>query len=325
MKFYLHVKGSRLLKIGVPPKVKSLLIRGLIVECFEFTGGQIMMQRHVAETPFHFSRYILSQPIKAKLFTHHSGFALFCMIKGSYYDVHQNYKVKENECQFCYFPKGAPLIFESEGDMDIFVFQFSLNEVDKLKQYHPDVEKFIDAYQNQSPHLLLSKPYSIETPIRLLMKEILNSDIRDPTEREYMFKQYAGRAYLKVIRAMIQMKLIREEEDEKKALFMIVKAYIIDNLDKDLSIPALCSHFHVNKNLLYELFHKYQQKSVGDFIQELRMIEAKRLLSETSLWVKEIMTYVGYAHESTFCAAFKLKFQLTPREFRMEERRKNKM
>jgi len=53
-----------------------------------------------------------------------------------------------------------------------------------------------------------------------------------------------------------------------------------------------------------------------EYVTELRMAEAKRLLSEDSHRIQDVATAVGYPHTSTFNHNFKEYTGLTPREFR---------
>lgn len=93
-------------------------------------------------------------------------------------------------------------------------------------------------------------------------------------------------------------------------------AYINDHLAEDLSVPLLCSHFHLSKSELYSIFKEYFNSSVADFIQKRRLNRACTLLETTSLPVNKIAEQCGIPDYNYFSKVFKRTFQISPREYR---------
>ncbi len=303
------------MKIGTPPNIKHLMIRGLQSVCLKFKEGKLITQRYEDQCIFHYGYYLLQGPIKGKLSTHIAGFGLICLMKGSY-STFQNDIVNENECQLCYFPKNTPLVFQSKVNMRVFVFQFSLKEVKALKKYHPDFDKFIIAYEKKSQIIMLSKPYQIEVNIRLLIRKILDCDIENEYYRHLVINSYITQAYITIIGILRNIYLASIEENEDKALYLKLKAYISVNLNKDLSIQTLAYVFHTSGTKLRYLFMKYEGVSIGNFCRFKRFDKAKELLSTTTISIKEIANWIGYQSSNNFSSAFKKEFGINPSEFR---------
>lgn len=99
-----------------------------------------------------------------------------------------------------------------------------------------------------------------------------------------------------------------------------ISIYISENLTDSLSVGALCSRFLVSKNYLYEGFKKYFGKTVNDYVTDLRLCEAKRLITETQIPIYEVCEKVGINNYTYFCRLFKKKTNSSPTEYRKASR-----
>lgn len=99
-----------------------------------------------------------------------------------------------------------------------------------------------------------------------------------------------------------------------------ISVYISENLTYDLSVGALCSKFLVSKNYLYNGFKKYFGKTVNDYVTDLRLCEARRLITETQIPIYEVCEKVGINNYTYFCRLFKKKTIMSPTEYRKASR-----
>ena len=67
---------------------------------------------------------------------------------------------------------------------------------------------------------------------------------------------------------------------------------------------------------LNRIVKKFSQISTGTFIQNRRLLEAKRLLATSSLSIQEIAYKIGIEDASYFTRIFKKQERITPQEFR---------
>ncbi len=107
--------------------------------------------------------------------------------------------------------------------------------------------------------------------------------------------------------------LIRPEES---ALARAAQRYIAENLAKPLSVDSLCRTFGVSKNSLYANFHTAFGKTVNEYITDMRLKQAKKLLCETSLSIDRISEQTGFASYTYFSRLFKKKYGLSPLAYR---------
>ena len=73
---------------------------------------------------------------------------------------------------------------------------------------------------------------------------------------------------------------------------------------------------------LSTLFKKYVGKTILDYMNETRMVYAKRLLQTTTLTTLQISEMIGYNSLSSFNHLFKSNFGITPSEYRKAKNRK---
>lgn len=92
--------------------------------------------------------------------------------------------------------------------------------------------------------------------------------------------------------------------------------YINQNLNENLTVDLICNRFYISKNRLYKLFHRFFNTTVNDYITDLRLSKAKKLLTETIEPVYKICDLTGIGNYTYFCKLFKKRFGITPTQYR---------
>lgn len=98
-------------------------------------------------------------------------------------------------------------------------------------------------------------------------------------------------------------------------------AYIREHLADKLSIKTICHAVGTNPSTLNFKFRRELSSSVGAFITEERMRQAKRLLIGTSYTIGAIATRCGYDNIYYFSTAFRQYYGESPSQFRQNTRR----
>ena len=93
--------------------------------------------------------------------------------------------------------------------------------------------------------------------------------------------------------------------------------------DPALSTQTLADEIGLSAAYLGRVFRHSQGMSVADYINTLRLKEAKRILRETDIKVKEIGPMVGLENVQYFFVLFKDDTGMTPRQYRMSARQEN--
>ncbi|WP_341837931.1 AraC family transcriptional regulator [Chitinophaga pollutisoli] len=95
-----------------------------------------------------------------------------------------------------------------------------------------------------------------------------------------------------------------------------VKSYIAENIDKKLSIAHLAKHFGVQPTQLRRGYYRVFHQHLCDYIRDLRLDKARRLLTQTGLPVHEIAWEVGYESAAGFSRVFSHYYQQPPMDIR---------
>lgn len=109
------------------------------------------------------------------------------------------------------------------------------------------------------------------------------------------------------------------EEKEKKPDF-IVRAldYIYEMYPKDISLHDIAEKAFVSEPYLSSSFHKYCGSTVVEFLNNYRIWQAKKLLSNTNIPIKQIAITVGIKDPSYFYRCFKKITGKTPASYRQQ-------
>lgn len=112
------------------------------------------------------------------------------------------------------------------------------------------------------------------------------------------------------------------EESKQNSTAYIAVEYINEHYrDYDISLEKIAEELQVTSTYLSKIIRQYVHMGYKDYLTELRMKEAKRLLLETDDSVVDICKQVGYSHVSYFITLFQKCVGKTPSKYRAEEKR----
>lgn len=146
-------------------------------------------------------------------------------------------------------------------------------------------------------------------------------DMNDSPERFAELWNFENREqYLAELGAWLEEfcdKTAREFDDfEKKQKIREAVQYIKQNFRKPLSMTIVSNEVSMNYSLFSLLFKQYTGVNFVNYLQNLRIEEAKRLLETTDWRVNEICARVGFQDEKHFLKCFKTTVGFSPTEYR---------
>jgi len=106
------------------------------------------------------------------------------------------------------------------------------------------------------------------------------------------------------------------DTDQVAAKIQQAVSYINENYASDLNMAVVSNHISMNYSLFSAEFKNVTGTNFVTYLKDLRMGEAKRLLTETDLKVNEISMKVGYDNEKHFMKSFKSYVGVSPSEYR---------
>lgn len=95
-----------------------------------------------------------------------------------------------------------------------------------------------------------------------------------------------------------------------------IKKYIDDNYAEIESISQIAKEVFLSDSYANHLFKQYEGITIFDYLTNVRMTAAKRLLKDKSVKIYEIANRVGYGSSAYFSNVFKACEGVTPKKYR---------
>jgi Response regulator containing CheY-like receiver domain and AraC-type DNA-binding domain len=95
-----------------------------------------------------------------------------------------------------------------------------------------------------------------------------------------------------------------------------VIAYVNGHYNEQISLKKLANLFYVNSVYLGQLFKKETGEYFNDYVNKVRIENARKLIEDTTIQIDEITRRVGYSHIEHFYRNFKNIMGCNPGEYR---------
>jgi transcriptional regulator GlxA family with amidase domain len=114
--------------------------------------------------------------------------------------------------------------------------------------------------------------------------------------------------------AQFSQALQRQEKEPPK--LRDISTFVIEHIHENLPVERIASGVGMSPRTLSRWCREHLQESPAELVRRFRVDEAKRLLAETSLPIKDITTRTGLGDTSTLWRAFTQDLGVTPAEYR---------
>lgn len=115
---------------------------------------------------------------------------------------------------------------------------------------------------------------------------------------------------------MCAEKLKEQQKSNAMGVLAKIEAFIHEHYRENISLKLLGEQFYMNSAYLGQIFKKHFSISFSDYLNQLRVEEAARLLRRTDQRVYEIATMVGYRDSDYFISRFEKLMGETPAQYR---------
>ncbi|SIR38557.1 AraC-type DNA-binding protein [Paenibacillus macquariensis] len=232
-------------------------------------------------------------------------FTELLLIQGGRGEIHfdnQVVSVREGDLMVC--NPGVKLLTRSSDDYPLKGIRILIGNI-KLHEMPPDI--LIDASKN--PILHLQKNYDILS--RYFTNVLLeNTDLKLGSQDLISFMLQS--IIIHIIRIANQPK----ETANISTISRNARDYIQENYAQDLSLSMLASFVFVSPYHLAHIFKEEIGMSPIQYMIKCRIDEAKRMLAQTDLSVREIAQHIGYPNANYFNILFKKITGESPGKFR---------
>lgn len=93
--------------------------------------------------------------------------------------------------------------------------------------------------------------------------------------------------------------------------------YLYVHSNENISIKDLSNKFSISEYYLSHLFKKEINKTINNYLENIRITKSKELLKDNLLSVSEVANLVGYIDNNYFTKVFKKKCNMTPSKYRL--------
>lgn len=135
-----------------------------------------------------------------------------------------------------------------------------------------------------------------------------------PFAAEQMLKIRLEAFLISLIREHPQ-RAVRANDFSSPGRIADIRQYLQEHYTEKIPLDQICFLFGTNKTTLCQLFKNEYGTTVLNYVNSLRIREAKRLLRENVLSVTEISEQLGFASIHYFCRVFKKSTGDTPKEY----------
>lgn len=111
-------------------------------------------------------------------------------------------------------------------------------------------------------------------------------------------------------------KIENSKNDKSESLIEKAEAYIDSNYMKELSLDDVSSYCNISSYYFSKLFKQETGENYVEYLNKVRIENAKRLLNESDSSIKEVCYSVGFSDPNYFSRAFKKYEGVTPSEYK---------
>ena len=177
----------------------------------------------------------------------------------------------------------------------------------------------LDTYKNKDHYSHIYVRFLCTNLLKLLWDSL--SDHAEGSFDEYAWAIYNFNHFSEIETILLRLTgqlaaILDQEQDSPGHAILLVKKYIHQHYNQDLSLDILSTEVHLTPRYLSALFIKEVGCGINKYIKKVRMEKAKDLLLQTNMKISEIAQQVGYTNLSYFCKSFVDDFEMTPEKFR---------
>ncbi|MCD8539656.1 MAG: AraC family transcriptional regulator [Leadbetterella sp.] len=219
-------------------------------------------------------------------------------------------------CNIAFLPADdnhARIFFKERNNYNTFDIHIPVSLLDNYAGESKLLDNFLHLIRGERASVLSEEPIPINAGIYGAVQQMKSCPFEGLTRRIFLESKvleliamiYEGAAGSKISISKTDVSKMQE-----------VAFLIRNHLDTPLTIVELAKKVGMNQTKLKIAFKEVFGNTIFGYLQEVRMNEAKRYLSDKKLSIQEISLLMGYSNVSNFSAAFKNRHGLSPLDFR---------
>ena len=163
--------------------------------------------------------------------------------------------------------------------------------------------------------------FELKTP--LFMKSVITHDIRkliDVFPQKRLSTLYSSKEKLANLLNYIIFEILESVSLESNNPDIIkIKKFVEENICTKITLKMLSEHVHLTEEYISFIFKKHTGKTVIEYVNERKMILAKRMIDNREISLKEISETLGFENYGYFSRVFKKHFSAPPAKIKKEK------
>lgn len=152
--------------------------------------------------------------------------------------------------------------------------------------------------------------------IHQLLRQILKEQENDDIYSKEMMLLLLNQLLLLLVRNLEET---QKAKPESRSRMSGVIRYLNENYTEPITLEDLAARFYINPSYLCREFKKHIGSTVIQYVNDLRILHAQRLLQETDKSVTEISKIVGFSNVTHFNRIYKCNTGMSPSETRRQD------
>ncbi len=265
--------------------------------------------------PFTIDRQLTEKPGNAHSYHYHDSYEIYYLFSGDRY-----YFIKDKT----YHAKRGSLVlikpYEihcasnfSEEPYERMLISFKKSFLSELSAAFPSVN-FFKIFED-GIHII-----DVSIPERAFLESLLNSMLAEYKRDTDTSKCFLKTALSELLTFSMKSGAPHETEelhqDTTHKTVSLAAAYINNNFSEDISLNSVAERFFISPCYLSRTFKRVTGSSFTEYVNGVRIKEARRLLLKTDMSVSEIAISVGFKSTTHFGRAFKATVGASPLSYR---------
>lgn len=231
-------------------------------------------------------------------------------------DCGTHFIFKKNQYILHYSPQESKAELWTENQETLKYLQIQINYQYIFNLINPEsnresAEILENMIENNYIFLHKETPPDMTVEMHIILREIVSYSKRGVMQKLFI--------EAKIIKLLI---LIFEQFNEKDMIDTspqtpsIIKKFVDENFHKNIKVEEIGKLIGINQNKIRKEFKAQYHITVTDYLSELRMLKAKKMIIDKEIMIKEIAIECGYEYVQNFTRAFKKKYGVSPETLR---------
>lgn len=180
------------------------------------------------------------------------------------------------------------------------------------------LDKRLAGQVHQSPRGVMEAFFELEREVTSELPQAQSQELTERIDYAYVNSSSYGQLMRNLYQALAAPmdELLRQANEKKGKPIAMAVRLIRENNAEQLSLEGVAEQIHVSLKYLSRLFKEEMGSGFSEYLTQVRLEAAEKLLSGSTLSVREIAVQVGYLDEKYFSRLFKKGTGLKPTEYK---------